>query len=241
MPENKKISAVIAAYNEERRIAEVLSVVKRHPLVGEIIVIDDGSVDKTSEVIKEFKVTLIRNKKNMGKTISIKHGLEKSRGEFILFLDADLIGLTKENIDNLVNPVLNGQVDWTLSMRGNSALHMKLLNIDCLSGERVIKRYLLDDPQIWSKPGIGFGLEILMNKSLIDRKTTFMSINLPNLKVITKSGKVGFLRGWYGELKMIKQIIKVIPIHKVIHQFFLMSYLNKKIKKSFLNLEANEV
>lgn len=235
MPENKKISVIIAAYNEEPRIARVLSVVERHPLVDEVIVVDDGSTDKTSEIVKRFNVTLIKNKKNMGKTISVKHGLEKSKNEFILFLDADLVGLTKENIDDLAGPVINGQVDWTLSLRGNSGLHMKLFNIDFVSGERVVKRSLLNDPQIWSKPDIGFGLEILMNKSLLERKATFLSVSLPNLKLTTKSGKIGFLRGWYGEIKMIIQIFKVLPLYKVTCQFFRMSYLNKKMKKSFLS------
>jgi glycosyltransferase involved in cell wall biosynthesis len=240
MPEDKKLSVIIAAYNEEPRISKVLSVVENHPLIGEVIVIDDGSIDKTSEIVKKFEVTLIKNKKNMGKTLSVKHGLEKSKNEFILFLDADLVGLTKENIDDLAGPVINGQVDWTLSLRGNSGLHMKLLNIDFVSGERVVKRCLLNDPQIWSRPDIGFSLEILMNKSFLDRKATFISISLPNLKLTTKSGKIGFLKGWFGELKMLNQIFKVLPLYKVIHQFFKMSYLNKKMKKSFLSLKTKE-
>ena len=118
MSENKKVSVIIAAYNEEPRIARVLSVLEDHPLIDEVIVVNDGSVDKTSDVVKRFNVTLIENKINMGKTLSIKRGLEKSKNEVILFLDADLVGLTKQNINDLVNPVLDGQVEWTLSRRG---------------------------------------------------------------------------------------------------------------------------
>lgn len=241
MSENKKVSVVIAAYNEEPRIARVLSVVEDHPLIDEVIVVNDGSVDKTSDVVKRFNVTLIENKINMGKTLSIKRGLEKSKNEVILFLDADLVGLTKQNINDLVNPVLNGQVEWTLSLRGNSFGYMKLFKVDWISGERAIRKYLLNDPLIWSKSEIGFSLEILMNKSLIDQGATFQSINLPNLKVINKSHKIGFFRGWYGELKMIGQISKVLPLHKITHQFFKMSHLNKKNKKFITNVRANEV
>lgn len=241
MSENKKVSVVIAAYNEEPRIAMVLSVVEDHPLIDEVIVINDGSVDKTSDVVKRFNVTLIENKINMGKTLSVKLGLEKIKNEVVLFLDADLVGLTKQNIFDLVNPVLDGQVEWTLSLRGNSFGYMKLFKVDWVSGERAVRKYLLSDPLIWSKPEIGFGLETLMNKSFIDRGATFLSISLPNLKVINKSGKMGFFRGCYGELKMVRQIFKVLPLHKVIHQFFKMSYLNRKNKKSIISVRSNEV
>jgi len=84
MSENKKVSVVIAAYNEEPRIAMVLSVVEDHPLIDEVIVVDDGSVDKTSDVVKRFNVTLIENKINMGKTLSVKRGLEKIKNEVLI-------------------------------------------------------------------------------------------------------------------------------------------------------------
>ena len=231
--ENKKVSVIIAAYNEEPRIAEVLSVLANHPLIDEVIVVNDGSVDKTSDIVKRFNTTLIENKINMGKTFSVKRGLEKSKNEVILFLDADLVGLTKQNINDLVKPVLNGQAECTLSLRGNSSGYMKLFKVDWLSGERAVKKCLLNDHLIWSKLEIGFSLETLMNKSLIDRGLAFQSINLPNLKITHKPDKIGFFRGWYGELKMINQIFKVLPPNEVIYQFLKMSYLNKKIKKIY--------
>lgn len=228
--ESKKVSVVIAAYNEEPRIARVLSVLENHPLIDEIIVVNDGSTDKTSDIVKRFNVTLIENKINMGKTFSIKRGLEKSKNEVILFLDADLVGLTKQNITDLVTPVLKDQVEWTLSRRGNSYVLFKypLLKVDWISGERAIKKYLLNDPLIWSKPEIGFSLEALMNKSLIDRGASFKSINLPNLKIVYKIDKIGFLKGLYGELEMYRQIFKALPPNEIIHQFFKMSHLSQE-------------
>ena len=134
---------------------------------------------------------LIENEVNIGKTASCKRGLEEAKNEIILFLDADLIGLTGQNIDDLVNPVIDGYADWTLSLRANSAIYMKLLKVDCLSGERALRKDLLEDPLIWSKPQIGYSMEILMNRSLLSSGAVFISVKLPNLKVVTKSGKVG--------------------------------------------------
>lgn len=223
-----KISIVIAAYNEELRIADVLKAVKNHPLIDEIIVIDDGSIDDTSEVVKKFNVTLIKNKKNIGKTLSVKKGIEKAKNELIMLLDADLQGLTHESIEKLAEPVLSSQVDWTLSFRGNSFKVMRLLKMDWLSGERVIPKNLLTDPLIWSRSDIGYGLETLMNKSLLDKNKKFRAVYLQNVINTRKSKKVGLLSGTYKDFEVIGQISKIIPLYEFIWQFLKMSYLNKK-------------
>ncbi|MDD5692864.1 MAG: glycosyltransferase family 2 protein [Patescibacteria group bacterium] len=237
----QKVSVIIAAYNEEPRIAKVLSVVENHPLVDEVIVVNDGSKDKTSEVVKKYKVTLIENEKNLGKTLSVKRGIEKARNDIVLMLDADLVGLTSKSINALVIPVINGKVDWTLSLRGNSFGYMKKMGIDWVSGERAIRKELLKDPFIWSKPKVGFGLETLMNKSFIDRGATFQSIYLPNLRVVNKADKIGLVKGWYCEIKMVRQISRVLPLYKVIAQFITMAKLNKRYKSSLsLEQQPNE-
>ena len=110
-----------------------------------------------------------------------------------------------------------------------------------MDARKLIRKELLKDPHIWSRPKVGFGLETLMNKSFIDRGATFQSIYLPNLKVVNKADKVGFFKGWYYELKMVKQITKVLPLHKVIGQFLTMVKLNKRYKNNLgLEQKPNE-
>jgi len=208
------ISVVIAAYNEAPRIAEVLSVVEHHPLIGEVIVINDGSTDNTSQVANKFDVKLIENKNNL-----------------ILLLDADLKGLNQNYIKMLVSPVIDGKVDWTLSLRKNSFKIMKLMKMDWMSGERVIPKHLLNDPIIWSRPDIGYSLETLINKSLLTKKTTFRTVYLDNVSNINKSKKIGFIKGWFNNIIMVKQISKVVPIYEFFWQFLKMSYLNRKYSK----------
>lgn len=60
---SKKVVCLIPAYNEEKRIGAVLSVVKKCELVDEIFVIDDGSVDKTAEVAAKNCVSVLRLEK----------------------------------------------------------------------------------------------------------------------------------------------------------------------------------
>lgn len=226
--QDKRISVIIAAYNEEPRIAHVLKVVEKHPLIDEVIVVNDGSTDKTSNIVKKFKVKLIENEKNMGKTLSVKRGVEAAKNELIMMLDADLKGLNAGAIEKLAKPVLSGDVDWTLSLRKNSGKLMKFLHMDWVSGERVIPKELLMEPSIWSRPEVGYGLETLMNKSLLSSGKTFRSVYLPSLLITKKSEKTGTIQGWKDEIKMIKQITRVLPLPKVLWQFVTMAYRNNQ-------------
>src|SRR3989338_4384953 len=93
----EQISIVIPAYNEEKklepslqRIAEYL---EKNFKDYEIILVDDGSKDRTGEIagkFKEKKLKVIQNPKNMGKGFSVKLGMINAKYDLILFTDADL-------------------------------------------------------------------------------------------------------------------------------------------------------
>lgn len=92
-----KISVIIPAYNEEKvigkSISKIISFLENKKFNYEIIVIDDCSKDRTSNIVKDFnskKIILIRNKKNMGKGYSVKRGVMNAIGDLVLFSDADL-------------------------------------------------------------------------------------------------------------------------------------------------------
>lgn len=94
------LSVVIPAFNEETRLATALSSVtdylRRQPYPCEVVVVDDGSRDKTSDIVRALAavspvpVTLIRNESNHGKGYSVRCGVEVARGAIILYTDADL-------------------------------------------------------------------------------------------------------------------------------------------------------
>lgn len=91
------ISVVIPAYNESKRIRSTLEKVenflKKKNWDYEIIVVDDGSKDNTADIVRSFinnRIKLLKNKKNMGKGFTVKHGVLKAKKDYILFSDADL-------------------------------------------------------------------------------------------------------------------------------------------------------
>jgi glycosyltransferase involved in cell wall biosynthesis len=97
----KTVSCVIPAYNESQRIAKVLEVVAGHPLILEVLVIDDGSkdVEETAKIVGKYpEIRFIRHEINQGKSKALYTGIINAQGEYLFFLDSDLIGLTKENI-----------------------------------------------------------------------------------------------------------------------------------------------
>jgi glycosyltransferase involved in cell wall biosynthesis len=86
----KKIFAVIPAYNEEKHINKVIKETKKY--VDNIIVVDDGSKDKTKESAKKSKAIVLRHLVNLGKGAALKTGCDyavKKNADIIIAIDAD--------------------------------------------------------------------------------------------------------------------------------------------------------
>ncbi|MBN1405762.1 MAG: glycosyltransferase family 2 protein, partial [Candidatus Omnitrophica bacterium] len=95
-----KLSIIIPAYNEEQRIENTLlkmyDFLKNQGYDYEVIVVDDGSKDNTigkaqaSRLYKEGRLKIEKNQSNRGKGFSVRAGILKSSGDYVLFSDADL-------------------------------------------------------------------------------------------------------------------------------------------------------
>lgn len=124
---SKLLSIIIPAYNEESRLGdtvrEILNYVKNQDLDAEIIVVDDGSSDKTvataENVFSEFpeiETTAIRYDENRGKGFAVKVGMQAASGKIALFSDADL-STPIEELPKLIDPIKNGEYDVTFGSR----------------------------------------------------------------------------------------------------------------------------
>ena len=87
------LSVVMPAYNERHTIEEMIRRVLAVPIRTELIVVDDGSTDGSSEVLDRFaadeRVRVIRQDRNYGPAAARNVGLDAARGEFVQFTDAD--------------------------------------------------------------------------------------------------------------------------------------------------------
>ena len=110
-PCNPSISVVIAAYNEEKTIGDVISkvanIMQRLKVTHEIVVVDDGSTDDTRNVARATKARVISDGRNRGKGHAVRHAFRHARGDIIVTIDAD--GEHKpEEIPKLIYPLYNG-------------------------------------------------------------------------------------------------------------------------------------
>ena len=111
-----RVSVIVPAYNEEKTIAEVLtSLIREVPTIFEIIVVDDGSGDRTAAItetlaVQHPQIHLIRQPSNMGKTAALRAGFAASKGDIVLVQDADL-EYDPVDIPSLIEPIERGKAD----------------------------------------------------------------------------------------------------------------------------------
>lgn len=111
------LSIIIPAYNEEALIVNTLDSLRAYmaarPEPYEIVVVDDGSQDKTVTLIQKWQknsgtaLQLLINPKNMGKGFSIRRGVMESCGQYVIFIDADL-PYELHAIDDFLRALKNG-------------------------------------------------------------------------------------------------------------------------------------
>ena len=173
------ISVIIPAYNEEKTIGNVIeqtiSVMDGLQRPYEIIIVDDGSKDKTRQIASTYKATVLFNRVNRGKGYTIRKGFKHAQGDLIVTIDADGSHSPKE-IPDLLEPLYNG-TDITAGSRflgtgkystkklhrvGNSFFNMTIRVLtgrhvtDSQTGFRALKKEVIDKLNLSS---LGYDIE----------------------------------------------------------------------------------
>lgn len=204
-----KIAAIVPAFNEESRIGAVLEVLCQSKDVDEIIVVDDASTDNTKQVASTYPVRVIRHPTNTGKGGALKTGIDATDAGVLLFIDADLVGLKKEHIRQLVQPM---REDESLAMttsrfvkgRGSTNWSQRLAPI--LNSQRAIRRGFLETVPDFSRSR--FGVETIITKHARKVKAKTKKVSLVGVTQVMKEEKLGRIKGTKDRLKMYKEILK---------------------------------
>lgn len=210
----ESVVAIIPAYNEEKTVASVVRVVKACPLIQEVIVVSDGSTDHTAEVAKKAGARVIVLKQNIGKGGAMRKGLSKTQASVILFLDADLIQITKQHISLLIQPVLSREKEMQVGIWDRGKIIASVVHrFPLISGLRAVRREVLE--AIPKKYFQGFMVEAAMNYYCRSRHLSYGSLDLKGLHIRHKYQKVDFLTAVVQYLIMAGEIIAAMVIVRV--------------------------
>ena len=199
----RTLSVVIPAYNEENGIAEIAERVlaAKDALadcgveLAELLVVDDGSSDRTAEIAAGIKgVTLIRHPKNRGYGAALKTGFREACGEFVGFLDADGT-YPPEHFPQLCKPALEGaelvigsrmagaESQMPITRRVGNIFFANLLSIvarrsvsDSASGMRIFRRDILQ--RIYPLPD-GLNLTPVMSTRALHEGIEMVEVPIP--------------------------------------------------------------
>lgn len=178
-------SVIIPAYNEENKINDTLDNIVNIPEIDEIIVVDDGSSDKTYEIASAHqsgKVKAFRQVKNSGKGKALEKGIEllSQKSEIVVFLDAD-VGDTSSEVIKIIEPVLKDECDVAIAkfrpakkkggmgfvkrLAKESVLEMTGVSLDStISGQRAFKREVIEKFDFMPE---GYGVEVGMTIDIL--------------------------------------------------------------------------
>ncbi len=218
----KKTCGVLIPYlNERERISEVLIELLKVKNLSEIVCVDDGSTDATSDLVrKKFPSTkIIRLEECFGKTEAIGFGVAKMKSDYIFLCDADLKNPKAAEFEYAIDAILHGKnVDMIIMRRINFVLTTRLVRGDILyTGERILSKKDLEEV-LKLKP-IGFQLEIAINKYMMDHGKKVYWV--PSSAVSTyKIKKQGFWKGLTNDLKMFKNMSDYAGLAEFLRQIF---------------------
>jgi glycosyltransferase involved in cell wall biosynthesis len=223
-----RFACLVPAFNEGPRITNVLSVLVGHPDLDRVLVVDDGSSDDTGIRAREAGADVLVLSRNGGKTSALVAGVMQLDADFIVLIDADLEGLSREAVAQLIAPVRRRRGGVSLSLRGNAPLLWRWIGIDYISGERVLPRALLV-PHLASLSELRpFGFEVFLNRVILAGNLPLTVVLWPEVSSPAKARKRGgFWRGLVADMRMLGDIFQTVSPPEALRQILQMCALRK--------------
>jgi glycosyltransferase involved in cell wall biosynthesis len=208
-----RTTAVIAAYNEEGTIADVLRALTASPLIDEIIVVSDGSADRTVEICRTFDgVRTVALHENHGKGFAMAVGVANASNDLLFFCDGDMYNVTEEHIAALILPVARGECDMNIGVRNRGPvrnfLHLKMKCGPVLSGIRVMRREIFET--VPAQYQSHFKIEAALNYFCARAGYRQQQTVIHDLNHVLKESKRGLVDGLHARWLMSREVFLLL-------------------------------
>jgi len=214
-----KVSAILPVFNEKERVGKIVKVLEEADFIDEAIFVDDGSRDGSFEFLKKFenqKIKVFGLKRNHGKGFALSFGIKRAKGDILIFIDSDLIGLRKEHLRNLVLPLLKEKKKCAIGVPLEKDRKIFRPWEFWLSGERAyFKKDLLPHLEKISK--LRYGIELYLDS--IFKPEEIKVVRLISLVSPSKFDKKEFFEAWKDYFKEVKEIFEDLAKIKINYQF----------------------
>lgn len=201
------MKAIVPAFNEEATVASVVRALVDADVFDLVVVVDDGSTDRTSELAAAAGARVVATPKNLGKGGAMLYAIEVACGsdEHVAFFDADLVGLRPEHVRRLADASALGY-DMVCALRDKGAVQnaLQIAFSPVITGERILARWIIDalPSSCWS----GYSIETAMNDVVHRNGGRAALVFFDGVSMRTKSQKTGLIRGVQDHFRMARQI-----------------------------------
>ena len=173
--------------------------------VRRVVVVDDGSSDDTAEKAAAAGAEVVRREPGGSKAHAMRAGVDATDAEAILFVDADLLGLTSAHLDDICRPFVEGRAVMSLGTFDYGVWNPLVLRFPPTTGERVVPRWVFD--AIPPEKLDGYTIEMMINEAVAERRLPTTARVMKGVTHRTKRDKFGIVEGWRRTWRMFWQLV----------------------------------
>jgi polyisoprenyl-phosphate glycosyltransferase len=204
---------VIPARNEEPTVGDVVRAARAARGVGRVVVVDDGSADRTAAAALAAGACVISSRSTGDKGRALALGVEATSSDVLVFFDADILGTLPLHFETLAGPLLAGGCALSCGIVDYGWKSPLFLRLPPITGLRALRREVF--AAIPAERRTGFRIEIMINEVVARRRLPAAIRVLPGLAHRSKIDKVGWRRGLPSHLAMTGELLgclRTVPL-----------------------------